>query len=406
MRISPVPDNDAPKPLAFYSPGAVVGDVVYLAGQIASDYVTGVPAEARRSPDSTASSDIREQVEYVLGNLRTVARAAGADLDDAVAANVFLKDAADLPGLDEAWSGFFGPSSPPRTVSTVGGHGLLVPGTVVEIDLWAASVGAPLPPVAPDVNIDVAGQARRLGPLVHCAAQTATDDAGALLPEAVVRSEFPFYAEPLERQTRALLAKVERLLATWGGRLEDIVWARAFLTDLTDADLFDEVWQELLPHRPARTVLHSDELAGNGVRVQVEVIAAAPDSRSLVRPVVAEWAPEGVTGAVVVGDIVLLSGVSGVRDPGDRSPLRSDVAVQTESLLSRMNQVLRAAGTDLSHLVKTQVFLTDLDLFHRYDRTWKRSLTALPPRTTTQTGSAGFLDPAALLSIDAVAVLP
>lgn len=401
MRITPVPDNDAPTPLAFYSPGAVVGDVVYLAGQIASDYATGVPAEARRSPDSAATSDIREQVEYILGNLRTVARAAGADLHSAVAANVFLKDAADRPGLDEAWRGFFGQSPPPRTVSTVGGHGLLVPGTVVEIDLWAAPVGAPPPSVA-----EVPGQARRLGHLVHCAAQTATDDAGALLPEAVVRPGFPFYAEPVERQTRALLAKLERLLATWGGRLEDVVWARAFLTDLSDVDLFDEVWQEHLPHRPARTVLHSDELAGDAVRVQVEVIAVAPDSRDLVRPVFADWAPEGAASAVVVGDVVLLSGMSGVRDPDDRSPLRSDVAAQTESLLSRMEGVLRAAGTDLSHLVKTQVFLTDLDLFHRYDRTWKRSLTTLPPRTTTQTGSAGFLDPAALVSIDAVAVLP
>ena len=360
-----------------------------------------MPAEARRSPDSAAGSDIREQVDYVLGNLRTVARAAGADLDTAVAANVFLKDAADRPGFDEVWRGAFGAASPPLTVSTVGGHGLLVPGTVVEIDLWAASAGAPRTPDA-----EVPGQARRLGHLVHCAAQTATDEAGALLPEAVVRPEFPFYAEPVERQTRALLAKVERLLATWGGRLEDVVWTRAFLTDLSEVDLLDEVWQELLPHRPARTVLHSDELAGDGVCVQMEVIAVAPDSRDLVRPVFADWAPEGAASAVVVGDVVLLSGVTGVRDPHDRSPLRSDVAAQTESLLSRMDGVLRAAGTDLSHLVKTQVFLTDLDLFHRYDRTWKRSLTNLPPRTTTQTGAAGFLDPAALLSIDAVAVLP
>jgi enamine deaminase RidA (YjgF/YER057c/UK114 family) len=401
MRITPIPDNDAPKPLAFYSPGAVVGDVVYLAGQIASDYLTGVPPEARRSPDSSASSDIREQVEYVLGNLRTVARAAGADIDSAVSANVFLKDAGDRAGFDEAWRGVFGPSSPPVTVSTVGGHGLLVPGTVVEVDLWAAPVGQSGPRDA-----EVPGQARRLGHLVHCAAQTSTDDAGDLLPEAVVRPEFPFYAEPVERQTRALLAKVERMLGSWGGRLEHVVWARAFLTDLSDVDLFDEVWQELVPHRPARTILHSDELAGDGVLVQVEVIAVAPESRDLVRPVFASWAPEGAASAVVVGDVVLLSGVSGVRDPSDCSPLRSDVAAQTESLLSRMQDVLRAAGTDLSHLVKTQVFLSDLDLFHRYDRTWKRSLTHLPPRTTTQTGSAGFLDPAALLTIDAVAVLP
>jgi enamine deaminase RidA (YjgF/YER057c/UK114 family) len=284
MKPTAIPPNDAPKPLAFYSPGVVVGGVVYLAGQIASDYRTGVPPEARRIDESTPGSAIREQVRYVLGNLRTVARAAGADVESAVRANVFLKDAADHDGLAEAWREAFGADAPPTTISAVGGHGLLVPGTIVEIDLWAAPVGNKLPAVAGD-GWPSSHAARRLGPLVHCAALTATGADGQLLSAAQVRPEFPFYAEPVERQTREVLGQVRSLLESWGGELGDVVWGRAFLTDLGDVDMFDEVWQELLPHRPARSVLHSDPLYGDGARVQIEVIAVAPDARHTVRRV-------------------------------------------------------------------------------------------------------------------------
>jgi enamine deaminase RidA (YjgF/YER057c/UK114 family) len=39
-----------PTPMAHYCQGVLVGDTLYAAGQIASDYRTGVPPEARRDP--------------------------------------------------------------------------------------------------------------------------------------------------------------------------------------------------------------------------------------------------------------------------------------------------------------------------------------------------------------------
>jgi enamine deaminase RidA (YjgF/YER057c/UK114 family) len=49
---------------------------------------------------------------------------------------VFHLDLANFAGFDEAWREFF-PAPPPRT--SVGTTGLLVPGTLVEIDLIAAT---------------------------------------------------------------------------------------------------------------------------------------------------------------------------------------------------------------------------------------------------------------------------
>src|SRR5437899_8159 len=127
---------DIPRPLAHYTPATRVGDLVFAAGQIASDYQTGIPREARvDAAFPFYGSDIQRQTRYVLENLAKTFKAAGTSLDQVVKAQVFHTDLANFPGFDEAWREFF-PTPPPRT--SVGTTGLLVPGTLVEIDLIAA----------------------------------------------------------------------------------------------------------------------------------------------------------------------------------------------------------------------------------------------------------------------------
>jgi len=114
----------APTPMAHYCQGVLAGETMYAAGQIASDYRTGVPTGA----------DMGKQTRYVLNNIRSVLKAAGCDLKDVVKSQVFLTDLKDFYYFDQVWKEFF-PSPPPRT--TVQVSGLLVPGCRVEIDLTA-----------------------------------------------------------------------------------------------------------------------------------------------------------------------------------------------------------------------------------------------------------------------------
>jgi enamine deaminase RidA (YjgF/YER057c/UK114 family) len=63
--------SGAPRPLANYNECFKVGPWVFAAGQIASDYKTGVAPEARRNPAFPYyGSDIKLQTHYVLGNLK------------------------------------------------------------------------------------------------------------------------------------------------------------------------------------------------------------------------------------------------------------------------------------------------------------------------------------------------
>ena len=127
--------SGTPAPMAHYCQGVRVGETVYAAGQIASDYRTGVPPEARQDAAFPYyGSTIQKQAAYILENLRGVLRAGGCELKDVVKSQVFLTDLNDFHYFDQVWKQFF-PSPPPRT--TVQVSGLLVPGCRVEIDLTA-----------------------------------------------------------------------------------------------------------------------------------------------------------------------------------------------------------------------------------------------------------------------------
>ena len=134
MKRQVITGEGTPTPMAHYCQGVLAGDTLYAAGQIASDYKTGVPPEARQDPAFPYyGSDIQKQARYILKNLRSVFQAAGMDLKDVVKSQVFITSLDDCYYFDQAWKEVF-PSPPPRT--TVEIRKLLVPGCKVEIDLW------------------------------------------------------------------------------------------------------------------------------------------------------------------------------------------------------------------------------------------------------------------------------
>ena len=127
--------SGSPTPQAHYAQGLLVGETLYVAGQLASHPATGVAAEARQDPAFPYyGSNIQKQTRYILQNLRNVLKAAGLSLDDVVKSQVFLTDLSDFYYFDQIWKEFF-PSPPPRTTLQV--SGLVVPGCRVEIDLTA-----------------------------------------------------------------------------------------------------------------------------------------------------------------------------------------------------------------------------------------------------------------------------
>ncbi len=66
--------------------------------------------------------------------------------------------------------------------------------------------------------------------------------------------------------------------------------------------------------------------------------------------------------AVKAGNMIFCSGQIPI-DPATGEFVSSEVAEQTRQVLKNLSAVLRAAGTDLNNVVKTTVFLADMNDF-------------------------------------------
>ena len=106
--------------------------------------------------------------------------------------------------------------------------------------------------------------------------------------------------------------------------------------------------------------------------------------------------------AVVAGGFVFASGQIPL-DPATGQLVEGGVAEQTEQVLRNLSKVLAAAGTDLGGVVKTTVFLADMNDFAAMNEVYGRHFAENPPaRSTVQ---AARLPRGALIEIEAIAVL-
>jgi reactive intermediate/imine deaminase len=405
--------SDSPRPLAHYSEAVTAGPWVFAAGQIASDYKTGVPAEAkRRSEFPYYSSDIKLQTRYVLNNLKRTFAAAGSSLEKVIKAQVFLTDLKNFNGFDEVWREFF-PVPPPRT--TVGTAGLLVPGTLVEIDLIGYPGGTRHNFVKSQAPQPLANysEAFVVNDLIFAAGQLASDFTSGVPAEAKKKFGFPFYGSEIKKQTYYILENLKRTFAQAGGSLDTVFKAQVFLRDLNDFCEFDEVWKEYFKEPPARTTIGTTGLLVEGTLVEIDLIGHV-SGKSLEKRRIKSSTPQPLANyseAFRVGDLVFAAGqLASDFSSGIAKEARVDAAFpyyassiknQTRYILNNIGNTLEAAGSSLDHVVKAQVFLTDLNDFFAFDEVWKEFFKSPPPRTTI--GTTGLLVNGALVEIDVIA---
>ena len=84
--------------------------------------------------------------------------------------------------------------------------------------------------------------------------------------------------------------------------------------------------------------------------------------------------------AMRVGNLVYTSGQIGI-DPAVGKITATDVAGQAEQVCKNLAAVLSAAGTDLSHTIKTTCFLADIADFAAFNEVYARHFTGKPARS-------------------------
>ena len=125
MPIETVHTDKAPAAIGPYSQGIVANGLLFTAGQIAIDPVTG----------QVVSGGVAAQTERALANVGAIIESVGAKWSDVVKTTVFLQDMNDFPVVNEVYARVMGTARPARSTVQVAG---LPRGVLVEIDAVVA----------------------------------------------------------------------------------------------------------------------------------------------------------------------------------------------------------------------------------------------------------------------------
>jgi enamine deaminase RidA (YjgF/YER057c/UK114 family) len=115
------------------------------------------------------------------------------------------------------------------------------------------------------------------------------------------------------------------------------------------------------------------------------------------------WEPKvGYARAVLVGETVHISGTTGT-DPSGKVLAPGDVYAQTVQAIRNIENALKRLGLSLEHVVRTRIFLTQIDRWEDAARAHAEFFGEIHPATSL-IGVAGLVDPEMLVEIEAEAV--
>jgi 2-iminobutanoate/2-iminopropanoate deaminase len=119
-----VTTDRGPKPIGPYSQAVKANGFLYLSGQVALDPKT----------NEMTGSDIRQQTERVLENIKGILEAAGTNLHHVIKTTVFLKDINQFAQMNEVYGRYFTSAPPARSTVQVA---RLPKDALVEIEVTA-----------------------------------------------------------------------------------------------------------------------------------------------------------------------------------------------------------------------------------------------------------------------------
>lgn len=106
--------------------------------------------------------------------------------------------------------------------------------------------------------------------------------------------------------------------------------------------------------------------------------------------------------AIKANGFVFVSGQLALR-PGEKDLLAGDIKAQTQQVFSNLRAILEEAGSSLDRLVKTTVFLQNLDDFGGMNEIYASHVGSTPPARSTV--EVAKLPSGALVEIEAIALV-
>lgn len=105
--------------------------------------------------------------------------------------------------------------------------------------------------------------------------------------------------------------------------------------------------------------------------------------------------------AIKANGFIFLSGQVAI-DPATQEVIPGDVTVQTDRILRNLSQVLEAAGSSLAKVVRSGVFLKNMNDFAAMNEAYRKHFSTAPPARTTV--EVARLPKDVLIEIDVIAI--
>jgi len=232
-----------------YAPCLRVGDMIFVAGQLARDESGNLAPSAMMSEGQQWNGTrINRETDYLVRErLVPALTAAGSHMGLVLKAQVYLSHAEDLPAFWQSWSRAFDHRVPPTTVVPVRHPAFGSREATIEVNLVAAHESAATR--VQDVECDVALIANDMMParsfdgILFVAGLMAVEN-GGLCDGASAPVSAPFFHDAAHAQMADILVKAKRIFAAAGSSLDQVVRALHFHADLAQFRSGFMAWDE------------------------------------------------------------------------------------------------------------------------------------------------------------------
>ncbi len=437
-----------PSPKMPYSPAVKAGGWVFVAGQLATDFKTGLAPEVRRENPFLADK-LEAESRVIMRNLAATVAAAGCDIgNDAIRIWQWMTSEHPTPEEFAAGSTWTARSITPyldvrnefifepRPAST--GMGVREPAvnrTSIEVDLICAadggtSIGYAAPPGTPSPLAGYSPAIRR-GDWVFLAGELPVDWVGDYLspvhlgePSALAKearvNPYLWYGSPIEKQTDYVLQKLARIAEAAGTSFDRAVKAEVYIGHPSDYAGMERVWKRWFPENPpARVVIPYMGLGGMGSRVEIALTLLAGDSKLKKETIETSSAPKPFghePQAIKAGKFLFLSQQMACDETGAlaagmvRAPefrwYGSPGRAQMRFMLEKVSAICEAAGTKLSNVVRRACFHDDTQWFAESIDEWVAHFPGVKPASTTIKIGGPLIALGANTLLDLIAYVP
>ena len=330
------------------SPGVMVGDTLYLAGQGSRDPKTGQHPEG-----------FEAQVKQVMENLGAVLKAANLDFSHVVAANVYLTDIKNFARMNEVYRTYFKADPPARTTIAVPA---LPGGSQVEITFIASRAAKKI--IRPESIKPLANAPYSLGVMAGETLYLAGQ--GSIDPQTgrVVEGGF-------ERHVKQTLENIQAVLKAAGMDASNVISANVYLTDMANFEKLNEVYRSFFKSDlPSRTTVGVSALPGE-IPVEITFLASRAPKKIIT--------PEGVRPSPNFSQAVQ---ASARLYPAGKVGTGESIEAQVKAAMEGLGTVLKAAGRDFSDVVEAKVYLTDMNDYAKMNEVYRSYFKGDPPART------------------------